>query len=135
MADAAIGGVCAAGTGNRRGPGAARLSGAGLPVAVPGGGRDVVEGQGVAAPHVVAGVTNPEGSQVAIGFVTGDVSKVSLSITGESFSATVVPVAGAASLGAYTFGIPGSYGSATGIDFTGLVGYDSRGDVIVGAGS
>lgn len=82
----------------------------------------------VLAPNLVGGVT----AQVAIGFVSGDVAKVSLRIRGHLYEATVVALAGSPSTGAYTVWIDPKDLVTTARDFTDLIGYDSRGAVVTG---
>ncbi len=87
-------------------------------------------GPAVAAPHVVAHVTDLEGSQVVIGFTSGDVTRVSLKIQGQEYSATVVPLSGAPSTGAYLVWASPRNGVVTDHDFTQIIGYDSRGEIV-----
>lgn len=87
-------------------------------------------GPAVAAPHVVAHVTDLEGSQVVIGFAAGDVTRVSLKIHGQEYSAKVVPLSGAPSTGAYLVWVSPRNGAVTDHDFAQITGYDSRGEIV-----
>jgi len=86
----------------------------------------------VLAPQLVAHVTDDMGAQVAIGFVSGDVAKVSLKIRGHLYDATVVALPGSPSTGAYVVWIGPKDLVTTARDFTQIVGYGSRGTVVTG---
>lgn len=86
----------------------------------------------VLAPQLVAHVTDDMGAQVAIGFVSGDVAKVSLKIRGHLYDATVVALPGKPSTGAYVVWIDPKDLVTAAQDFTQLIGYDSRGAVVPG---
>jgi hypothetical protein len=86
----------------------------------------------VLAPRVVADFTDEFGRQVAIGFVSGDVTKVSLKIRGQLYDAAVVPLPGSTATGAYMVWIGGGDFVTSGQDFTQITGYDSQGAVITG---
>jgi hypothetical protein len=86
----------------------------------------------VLAPHLVAGVTDDTGAQVAIGFVSGDVAKVSLKIRGHLYDATVVALPGSPSTGAYVVWIAPKDFVTTARDFTQIIGYDGRGAAVTG---
>lgn len=83
----------------------------------------------VLAPHLITGVTDDTGAQVAIGFVSGDVAKVSLKIHGHLYDATVVAVPGSPSTSAYTLWIDPKDHVASPQDFTQITGYSSQGAV------
>ncbi|MEY9864277.1 hypothetical protein ABH935_009933 [Catenulispora sp. GAS73] len=86
----------------------------------------------VLAPHLVTGVTDDMGAQVAIGFVSGDVAEVSLKVRGQLCDATVVALPGSPSTGAYVVWIGPGDSVATAQDFTQIIGYDSRGAIVTG---
>jgi hypothetical protein len=87
----------------------------------------------VVAPEVVLGVTDATGSQLVIGFVSGDVTKVSLKIRGHLYDADVAELFGSPSTGAYMVWVSPAYGVVTGAqDFTQITGYDARGAVVAG---
>lgn len=86
----------------------------------------------VLAPHLITGVTDDAGAQVAIGFVSGDVAKVSLKIRGHLYDATVVALPGSPSTGAYTVWISPRDHVASARDFTQITGYGSQGTVVTG---
>jgi hypothetical protein len=86
----------------------------------------------VLAPHLVTGVTDDLGAQVAIGFVSGDVAKVSLKIRGHLYDATVVALPGSPSTGAYAVWIDPKDFVTTSRDFTQIIGYGSGGAVVTG---
>lgn len=87
------------------------------------------------APNLIKNTTTATGQQVAIGFVSGNVAKVSLKIRGHLFEATVVALPGSPSIGAYVVWIGGQASVTSARDFTQITGYDSRGNVVGGAGS
>ena len=84
------------------------------------------------APHLVAGVTDDLGAQVAIGFVSGDIAKVSLKIRGHLYDATVVALPGSPATGAYMVWIDPEDFVTTAQDFTQVIGYSERGAVVTG---
>lgn len=87
----------------------------------------------VLAPRVVLGVTDDTGSQLVIGFVSGDVTKVSLKIRGHLYDAAVTALFGSPSTGAYLVWVSPANGVVTGgRDFTQITGYDARGAVVAG---
>jgi len=86
----------------------------------------------VLAPQLVAHVTDDMGGQVAIGFVSGNVAKVSLKIRGHLYDATVVALPGSPSTGAYVVWIDLKDLVTTARDFTQIIGYSSRGTVVTG---
>jgi hypothetical protein len=82
----------------------------------------------VVAPQVVADVTDDMGSQLVIGFVSGDITKVSLDILGHPYDAAVAALPGSPSTGAYLVWVSPANGVVTGgQDFTQITGYTSRG--------
>jgi hypothetical protein len=88
----------------------------------------------VLAPQVVAGVTDDTGSQLMIGFVSGDVTKVSLKIRGHLYDAAVAALFGSPSTGAYMVWASAADGVVTGgQDFTQITGYNSHGVLVAGA--
>ena len=88
----------------------------------------------VLAPHVVAGVTDDMGSPLLIGFASGDVAKVSLKIRGHLYDATVVPLTGSPSIGAYMlWPSPANGVITTQQDFAQITGYNTQGTVVAGA--
>jgi hypothetical protein len=84
------------------------------------------------APQLVKGTTDDTGGQVAIGFVSGDVAKVSLKIRGHLYDADVVAVPGSPSTGAYMVWIDPKDFVTTARDFTQIIGYNDRGAVVSG---
>lgn len=86
----------------------------------------------VLAPQLVTHVTDDMGTQVAIGFVSDDVAKVSLKIRGHLYNATVVALPGSPSTGAYVVWINPEDFVTTARDFTQIIGYDGRGTVVTG---
>jgi hypothetical protein len=89
----------------------------------------------VLAPALKSGTTDDVGSQVAIGFVSGDVAKVSLKVNGHLYQATVVAVPGSPATGAYAVWTSSADFVKSSRDFTQITGYDSRGDAVTGAGT
>lgn len=86
----------------------------------------------VLAPNLVTGVTDDLGGQVAIGFVSGDVAKVSLEIRGHQYDATVVTLPGSPSTGAYVLWIAPADHVTSARDFTRIVGYSGQGAAVAG---
>jgi hypothetical protein len=84
------------------------------------------------APNLVKGVTDDKGAQVAIGFVSGDVAKVSLKIRGHLYDAAVVALPGSPSTGAYMVWVDPADFVTSAREFTQIIGYDSRGTVVTG---
>lgn len=89
----------------------------------------------VLAPRLVADFTDQFGRRVAIGFVSGDVAKVSLKIRGQLYTAATVPLSGATATGAYMFWIGGGVFVTGDQDLTQITGYDSHGVVVAGGHS
>jgi hypothetical protein len=88
----------------------------------------------VLAPQVLAGITNDTGSQLVVGFVSGDVTKVSLKIRGHLYDAAVTELFGSPSTGAYMVWASPADGVVTnGQDFTQVTGYNSHGVVVARA--
>ncbi|MBR7826710.1 hypothetical protein KDK95_10380 [Actinospica sp. MGRD01-02] len=86
----------------------------------------------VLAPMVNSQSTVDPGTPVAIGFVSGDVAKVSVKVRGHTYDAAVVAVPGSPETGAYAVWIPAADHVTSSADFTQITGYDSRGDVVTG---
>jgi hypothetical protein len=84
------------------------------------------------APYVVKDATDATGAHVAIGFVSGDVAKVSLRIRGHLYQGTVVAVPGTPATGAYVIWIDPKDSVPSAQDFTQITGYDSSGAVVTG---
>jgi hypothetical protein len=88
----------------------------------------------VLTPQVLAGITNDTGSQLVVGFVSGDVAKVSLKIRGHLYDATVTALYGSPSTGAYLIWASSENGVVTnGKDFTQVTGYNSHGVAVAHA--
>lgn len=83
-------------------------------------------------PHLITGGTDAMGAQVAIGFVSGDVAKVSLKLNGHQYDAPVVTLPGSPSTGAYMLWIEPRELATSAHDFTQITGYDSRGVAVAG---
>jgi hypothetical protein len=87
----------------------------------------------VLAPRLITGVRgDPSGTQVAVGFVSGDVAKVSLKIRGQVYDAPVVALPGSPGTGAYVVWIPKTDPATSARDFTQITGYDSHGATVTG---
>ena len=86
----------------------------------------------VLAPQLVKATTDDTGGQVAIGFVSGDVAKVSLKIRGHLYDANVVAVPGSPSTGAYMVWIDPKDLVTSAHDFTQIIGYSDRGVIVTG---
>lgn len=84
----------------------------------------------VLAPNVESGATVDLGATIAIGFVSGDVAKVSLKVNGHVYEAPVVAVPGSPATGAYAFWISPKDLVKSSQVFTQIIGYDSHGDVV-----
>jgi hypothetical protein len=88
----------------------------------------------VLAPQVIAGVTNDTGSQLVVGFVSGDVTKVSLKIRGHLYDAAVTALFGSPSTGAYmAWASPANGAVVSAQDFTQVTGYNSHGVLVARA--
>lgn len=88
----------------------------------------------VLPPQVVVGVTDDTGSQLVIGFVSGDITKVSLKIRGHLYAAAVAALSGSPSTGAYMVWASPANGVVTGAqDFTQITGYTSHGVLVAHA--
>jgi hypothetical protein len=88
----------------------------------------------VLAPQVIAGITSETGSQLVVGFVSGDVTKVSLKIRGHLYNAAVTELFGSPATGAYLVWASPANGIVTsGQDFTQVTGYNSHGVVVARA--
>ena len=87
------------------------------------------------APYLVAGVTTATGQQLAIGFTTGDIAKVSLKIRGHLYDAAVVALPGSPATGAYMVWTGGADFVRTEQDFTQITGYNSQGAVVTASHS
>lgn len=88
----------------------------------------------ILAPHVISSVKGDPGAQAAIGFVSGDVAKISLKIRGHRYDATVVAIPGSPATGAYAVWIdPKDLLGTSARDFTQITGYDSQGTVVATA--
>ena len=86
----------------------------------------------VLAPTVESQKTVNPDTPVAIGFVSGDVAKVSVKVNGHVYDAPVVAVPGSPATGAYAVWISAADHVTNSSDFTQITGYDSRGNVVTG---